>query len=159
MTRVSDIFISYIASRILMATYVTDFTEYWLVICQKLNKNCIILVKEMVEKFFFKISFLFWWFSVNIKVFFDNKILITSIVFCAILINFVEWSFNKNSVKTVKFGSCGELKFENVLLFILFENLINYYLILDGPNVNVALAMCWFSRINYYIIKFNFLFN
>ena len=23
----------------------------------------------------------------------------------------------------------------------------------DGPNVNVALAMCWFSRINYYIIK------
>ena len=27
----------------------------------------------------------------------------------------------------------------------------------DGPNVNVALAMCWFSRINYYIIKFIFL--
>ena len=29
----------------------------------------------------------------------------------------------------------------------------------DGPNVNVALAMCWFSRINYYINKFIFLFN
>ena len=29
---------------------------------------------------------------------------------------------------------------------------------IDDPNVNVALAMCWFSRINNYIIKFIFIF-
>ena len=41
----------------------------------------------------------------------------------------------------------------NILYLILF------ILLLDGPNVDVAFAMCLFSRINYYIIKFIFLLN
>ena len=47
----------------------------------------------------------------------------------------------------------------NIILKFLFTKSLGNLLIvkycihlLDGPNVNVALAMRWFSRINYYII-------
>ena len=50
-------------------------------------------------------------------------------------------------------------KYYNCLWYVWFLVIVCHSNLVDGPHVYVTLAMCWFSRINYCIIKFIFLFS
>ena len=54
---------------------------------------------------FQKYLFIFWWFSVYQSFFLNWTLSYKSIVSCAILSDLVRWSFKKNSVNIIKFGS------------------------------------------------------